>query len=58
MTWRPAHVDVVTGDGIARGVMVTDLLAKTTAPEPNCRIATAIDVEAFMQFFLDTISSL
>lgn len=58
VTWKPAHVDVVTGDGIARGVVVTDLLTSANPPEPNCRIATEIDVEAFMKLFLDSISSL
>lgn len=58
ITWRQAHVSVVTGDGIARGVMVTDMLTSATAPEPNCRIATAVDVEAFMAYFLDAVTKL
>jgi purine nucleosidase len=58
VTWKPAYVDVVTGDGIARGVVVTDLLTSAEPPEPNCRIATGIDVEAFMKVFLDSVSSL
>jgi purine nucleosidase len=58
VTWRPARVDVVTGDGIARGVVVTDLLTSANPPEPNCRIATEIDVEEFMKLFLDSVSSL
>lgn len=58
LTWNDAHVDVVTGDGIARGVMVTDLLASATAPSPNCRIATAVDVDGFMEHFLRSIAAL
>jgi purine nucleosidase len=58
VTWKPAHLDVVTGDGIARGVIVTDLLTSADSPEANCRIATAIDADAFMEFFLSAISSL
>lgn len=58
ITWRPAHVSVVTGDGIARGVMVTDLLTSANAPQPNCQIATAVDVDAFMAYFLDAVSTL
>jgi purine nucleosidase len=58
LTWKDAAVDVVTGDGIARGVMVTDLLYAAEAPEPNCRIATAVDADAFMEHFLGAITSL
>lgn len=58
VTWRDAFVDVVTGDGVARGVMVTDLLHASDAPAPNCRIATDVDVEAFMSYFLSAIEQI
>lgn len=58
VTWTPAHVSIVTGDGIARGVMVTDLLRSVDAPPPNCHIATAVDTAAFTDFFLESITSL
>jgi purine nucleosidase len=58
VTWSQAHVSVVTGDGVARGVMVTDLLSSADAPAPNCRIATAVDVDAFTAYFLDAIAAL
>jgi purine nucleosidase len=58
VTWTPARVSVVTGDGIARGVMVTDLLHTKDAPQPNCQIATAVDAAAFTDFFLNSITSL
>jgi purine nucleosidase len=58
VTWRDAHVSVVTGDGIARGVMVTDLLTSATPPAANCRIATDVDVDAFMALFVERISAL
>jgi purine nucleosidase len=58
VTWRDARVDVVTGDGPARGIMVTDLLTSVDAPPPNCQIATAVDVAAFMSYFLATIERL
>jgi purine nucleosidase len=57
-TWRDVYVDVVTGDGVGRGVMVTDLLHASDARTPNCRIATEVDVDAFTTRFLDAISSL
>jgi purine nucleosidase len=58
VTWRDACVSVVTGDGVARGVTVTDLLTSADAPAPNCRIATDVDVDAFMALFVDRIGGL
>jgi len=58
VTWRSAYVDIVIGDGIARGAMVTDLLTSVDPPAPNCEIAVAVDVEKFMTFFLDAVTSL
>ena len=58
VTWRDAHASVVTGDGVARGVMVTDLLTSATPPAANCRIATDVDVDAFMALFVERISAL
>ena len=58
VSWRDAHVQVVTGDGPARGVMVTDLLGSVDAPAPNCQVATAVDADAFLSYFLSTIGRL
>lgn len=58
LTWSEAAVDVVTGDGIARGVMITDLLHGATPPQPNVRIATAVDVDGFTDYFLGSIERL
>jgi purine nucleosidase len=58
VTWRDAHVDIVTGDGPARGVMVADLLTSDRPPAANCRIAVDVDAEAFREHFLGTISRL
>ncbi len=58
VTWRPASVEVVTGNGPARGVMVTDLLDSVDAPQPNCQVATAVDTEGFLSYFLATIGQL
>jgi len=55
VSWRPAHVAVVTGDGPARGMTVTDLLDGRTAPEPNCEIAVDVDVDAFLSYFLESL---
>ncbi len=58
VTWADAHVQVVTGDGPARGMMVTDLLGSVDAPKPNCQVATAVDAAAFLSYFLSTIGHL
>lgn len=58
VTWRPAHVAVVTGDGMARGVTVTDLLNSADPREPNCQIAVDVDAGRFMTYFLDAIGGL
>jgi purine nucleosidase len=58
LTWQEAAVDVVTGDGIARGVMITDLRYEADPPEPNCRIAVAVDAPAFMEYFLAAVTRL
>jgi purine nucleosidase len=56
VTWAPAHVDVAVADE-ARGVAVADLLEGADAPEPNATIATAVDVDGFLDYFLATIAS-
>ncbi|MFF1876311.1 nucleoside hydrolase [Leifsonia sp. NPDC058230] len=58
VTWRDAHVDIVTGEGLARGVMVADLLTSEHPPAANCRIAVDVDAEAFRAHFLGTIARL
>ena len=58
LTWQEAAVDVVTGDGIARGVMITDLRYSEDPPPANCRIATAVDAPGFMDYFLSAVTRL
>ena len=53
-----AHVSIVTGDGQARGVMITDLLRSEMAPNANCRVAVTVDAPAFTQHFLNLITGL
>ena len=57
LTWAPAHVDVVTGDGIGRGVAIADFLVTDDAPAPNAQVATGVDADAFMAYFLDRIAA-
>jgi purine nucleosidase len=58
LTWHDAAVAVVTGDGIARGVMITDLRYAENPPPANCRIATAVDAPGFMDYFLSAVTRL
>lgn len=57
LTWAEAHVAVVTGPSIARGVAVADLLVSSDPPTPNVRMAVGVDVEGFLSYFLDRVSS-
>lgn len=58
VTWRRAQVSIVTGEGVARGVCVTDLLESADAPPPNCEIGVAVDADAFLSHFLTLIEAL
>lgn len=57
LTWAPAHVDVVSNDEVGRGIAVADLLTAHDAPPANASIATAVDADAFMTYFLDRITA-
>ena len=58
VTWRDAHVDVETAGRVTRGVAVADLLMWRDPPRPNCRIATAVDADAFRALFLQRMGEL
>lgn len=58
LTWADAHVAVVTGPSIARGVAVADFLLSNDPPTPNVRVAVGVDVEGFVSYFLDSVSSI
>lgn len=58
LTWAPAHVDVITSDEVGRGVAVADLLTSEGAPAANAQIATAVDVDAFLDHLLERIRSI
>jgi purine nucleosidase len=57
LTWKDAHVEVVTGPSIARGVAVADFLTTDNPPSPNVKVAVDVDAEAFISHFLDRLSS-
>lgn len=58
VTWRDAHVAVETVGRVTRGVAVADLLMWDDPPTPNCRIATAVDADAFRALFLERLATL
>ncbi len=58
VTWRAAHVSVETAGRVTRGVAVADLLMWADPPTANCRIATAVDAEAFRDLFLERMAGL
>lgn len=58
VTWQEAHVAVETAGRFTRGVAVADLLMWEDPPAPNCRIATAVDADAFRALFLERMAGL
>nr|WP_269778514.1 nucleoside hydrolase [Microlunatus antarcticus] len=58
VTFVDAHVSIVTGDGQARGVMITDLLRTDEAPPANCRVARSVEAAAFTEHFLTLVGGL
>lgn len=58
VTWTDAHVAVETQGRFTRGVAVADLLMWEDPPTPNCRIATAVDADAFRELFLGRMAGL
>jgi purine nucleosidase len=58
VTWQEAHVAVETAGVVARGVAVADLLMWEDPPPPNCRIATAVDADAFRAMFVERMAGL
>ncbi|MCR6032120.1 hypothetical protein GGQ22_11800 [Nocardioides sp. zg-579] len=58
VTWREAYVAVEARGLVTRGVAVADLLMWADPPAPNCRIATAVDAEAFRELFAERMAAL
>lgn len=56
--YRDMAVSVITGDGEARGVMVSDKLEIPDPPIPNCQVAVDVDTDAFRSHFLKLIQTL
>jgi purine nucleosidase len=58
VTFVDANVSIVTGDGQARGVMITDLLRSDAPPPANAQVAASVDASAFTEHFLNLITGL
>jgi purine nucleosidase len=58
VTWHDAYVAVETAGRVTRGVAVADLLRWENPPEPNCRIATSVDADAFRTLFFELLATL
>jgi purine nucleosidase len=58
VTWRPAYVQVETVSRVTRGVVVADLLTSAEPPTANCQIATAVDVDGFIELFVARIATI
>lgn len=56
--FREVNASVVTGDGDARGVIVTDRLEGAEPPPSNCLVAVGVDADAFTERFLGLIAGL
>jgi hypothetical protein len=56
--FREVAVSVVTGDGPARGVMLTDRRQGAEPPAANARVAVSVDSDAFTERFLGLITGL
>src|SRR4029450_3761057 len=56
--FREVAVSVVTGDSLARGVMITDRREGAEPPAPNARVAVSVDADAFTERFLGLITDL
>jgi purine nucleosidase len=56
--FREVAVSVVTGDGEARGVMLTDRREGAEPPAANARVAVSVNADAFTERFLGLITGL
>jgi inosine-uridine nucleoside N-ribohydrolase len=56
--FQKVYASVVTGEGEARGVVITDRLEGPEPPEPNCLVAVDVDADAFEQHFFSLLKTL
>ncbi|KEF52352.1 uncharacterized protein A1O9_11592 [Exophiala aquamarina CBS 119918] len=56
--FKEVFASVITGEGEARGVIITDQLEGPRPPKPNCRVAVAVNTKAFEKHFFSLIQTL
>lgn len=56
--FKDFYYSAITGEGEARGVIITDRLEGPNPPEANCRAAVNVDTEQFEEHFLRLIQTL
>ena len=56
--FKEVFASVITGEGEARGVIITDRLEGPRPPEPNCRVAIDVNTNAFEKHFVSLIQTL
>lgn len=56
--FREVAVSIITGEGEARGVMITDRREGQDPPPANCRVAVGVNPDAFTDHFMGLIKDL
>ncbi|CAK7245146.1 MAG: hypothetical protein STHCBS139747_006715 [Sporothrix thermara] len=56
--YKELAVNIETGEGVARGVMVCDRQEIPNPPAPNCSVAVSVDADGFRERFLSFIKGL
>lgn len=56
--FKEIFASVITGEGEARGVIITDRLEGPQPPKPNCRVAVDVNTKAFAKHFYSLIETL
>lgn len=56
--FNPVFASVITGEGEARGMIITDRLEGPNPPEPNCLVAVDVNTEEFEKHFFGLIQTL
>lgn len=56
--FKDVFASVITGEGEARGVVLTDRLEGPNPSEPNCRVAVDVNTEEFEKHFFSLLETL
>ncbi|CAK7200634.1 hypothetical protein SEUCBS139899_003332 [Sporothrix eucalyptigena] len=56
--YQELAVNIETGEGVTRGIMVCDRQEVPNPPPPNCRVAVSVDANGFRERFMSFIKGL